>query len=85
MNVSGGKVDAPLKGGVEIPWRFKSFLHFVPKFFQRLEEVKIKSRVYSDYDNSLMVGLSVTYLHPRVIKELSGGKRFIEIRESDRA
>ena len=54
-----------------------------PNFFQRLEEVKIKSRVYSDYDNSLMVGLSVTYFHPRVIKELSGGKRFIEIREAD--
>ena len=55
----------------------------IEQFFQRLEEVKIKSRVFSDYDNSLMVGLSVTYFHPRVIKELSGGKRFIEIREAD--
>lgn len=41
-------------------------------FFQRLEEVKNKSRVFSDYDNSLLVRLLVPF-QPRKIRNYQVG------------
>jgi hypothetical protein len=38
--------------------------------------------VFSDYDNSLLVKLLAPF-QPRKNKELSGGKRFIEIMGAD--
>lgn len=45
---------------------------FCSQNFQRLEEVKNKSRVYSDYDNSLLVGLLVPF-QPRKIRNYQVG------------
>ena len=44
----------------------------IEQIFQRLEEVKNKSRVYSDYDNSLLVGLLVPF-QPRKIRNYQVG------------
>ena len=45
---------------------------FCSQIFQRLEEVKNKSRVFSDYDNSLLVGLLVPF-QPRKIRNYQVG------------
>lgn len=45
---------------------------FCSQIFQRLEEVKNKSRVFSDYDNSLLVRLLVPF-QPRKIRNYQVG------------
>lgn len=44
----------------------------IEQVFQRLEEVKNKSRVFSDYDNSLLVRLLVPF-QPRKIRNYQVG------------